>query len=82
MKLEIRKETKTSLENESGVVVWYWVVVDDNVGLAASRPFNTQESAEKYYATLKSFYSTNGTFGTVTEILLSETIETPTHEPA
>jgi hypothetical protein len=82
MKLELTKEIKPSVDDESGVKIWYWVVVDGSRGSGASKPFHKQEDAYRYYKALKAFYEANGTFESVSETILSETIETPTNEPA
>jgi hypothetical protein len=81
MKLELIKETKVDIAEPSGQKTWYWVVVN-GIRIGPSNVFHDQEQAQKYYDGLKAFHLNHGTFESVKETLQSETIETPTNEPA
>lgn len=77
MRIEIVKETKLDLNEESGQKVWYWVKIGGVYG-EGSKPFHAEEDAQKYYDTIKQFFLNNGSFETVEEVLKSEELEIPT----
>lgn len=78
MKLELVRERKVDLSEESGIKTWYWVLVNGEHS-GSSRPFTTEKDAQEYYDALKSFYLANGTCETITETFKSEEIQPEKH---
>jgi len=76
MKIEIVKETKPDLNEESGQKTWYWVKLDGVFG-EGSRPFHTEEEAIRYYDVMKQFFLNNGSFESVAEIIKCEDLTIP-----
>jgi hypothetical protein len=86
MKIELTKET--SVDKHTGEPkIWYWVRAYEGEDIIYRKDhvrecFYDEVQATKFYEGCKRHLELYGTYATHVEIVISETIEPPIHEPA
>ena len=86
MKIELTKETSVATHTGADKIYW-WVRAWEGEDIIyrkdhVSKCFLDEEQAKNFYEGCKRHLEKYGTYAAHVEIVISETIETPIHEPA